>query len=262
MTRNQIEYARLLETKRSNLVNEGLQKASISETSRHNIVTENETSRANMARETETKRYNIQSLAETRRSNLARESETMRSNIARETENYRHNTVTEGQTALSLAETQRSNLVREAETLRSNLAREAETNRSNVASEVLRIYSNETDRLRQQEEVRTHTANELLRIAEREEAVRHNKASEGIGWSQASAASLQASAAMQNADTNVLSQKALQEHYERQDHETWRENVSRRTYEYESLDDQKGRTGIMNRNSWFNLVPNLTIPIK
>lgn len=151
MTKNQIEYGKLLETSRNNQVIEDLTRkrdranlelgrGTLAESVRHNKATESqavamlgETSRSNRAKEelqaqaqSEAARHNVASetlqhgqLAETRRSNVAREVETQRANLARE------------------SETTRSNLAREAETTRSNLARESETNRSNLANEAI-----------------------------------------------------------------------------------------------------------------------------
>lgn len=98
MTRNQIEFWKNEEQKRSNRVQEG-------ETARHNVATE-----------TETNRHNVVTEGETERSNRAREgidlsklAETKRHNVATEGENYRHNTATEGLDLSKLAETARHN---------------------------------------------------------------------------------------------------------------------------------------------------------
>lgn len=76
MTALDVEFARLIETKRANRANEGLKGEELSlsgraldETIRHNIAYEsNEAGK----------------LAETQRSNLVREAETMRSNLQKE----------------------------------------------------------------------------------------------------------------------------------------------------------------------------------
>lgn len=73
MTHNQIEYAKLQETKRSNLVTEG-------ETNRHNIVTENETNRHNLATESNETQKNIINQAHYERL----DTETARHNAAQE----------------------------------------------------------------------------------------------------------------------------------------------------------------------------------
>lgn len=85
MTRNQLQYHTMLETMRSNRVNEA------------------ETHRSNRTRETETHRSNVVNETETNRSNVARETETNRTNVANEhlkqlahNENVRHNKVEEG----------------------------------------------------------------------------------------------------------------------------------------------------------------------
>lgn len=102
MTRNQIDYAKLLESKRAAQAQETLTRRrdeaamrlgidQLAETSRHNLAGEriskgtlDETSRSNMAKERETYRANVAKETETNRSNLARESETGRHNIATE----------------------------------------------------------------------------------------------------------------------------------------------------------------------------------
>lgn len=160
MTSNQIEYAKLLETRRNNLAQEGITSlrdqrshdvavSTLDETRRANTERErqnraslDETSRSNRVKEQlesdrnkETRRSNLASEAETKRSNVAREMENNRANVAKEIELNRHQTAVEN-------ETKRSNQARElhenlslAETLRSNLSRESETARHNRASE-------------------------------------------------------------------------------------------------------------------------------
>lgn len=68
MTANQIKAAELFERKRSNLVNESIGRDTLTETGRHNRVTESETSRHNLrgedldaARISEARRHNVQS---------------------------------------------------------------------------------------------------------------------------------------------------------------------------------------------------------
>lgn len=124
MTKNQIEYAKLIETRR------------------HNKAGEAETARSNRAQEGIIQEYNAQTislrdkeLAESIRAHLMSEDlqtqslqETARANIARESETARSNLAHE-------IETQRSNFAKEQEMYRSNVARETETHRSNLASE-------------------------------------------------------------------------------------------------------------------------------
>lgn len=95
MTRNQIDYQKMVEEKRANQARER-------ETNRANLAKEAEDLRSHQASERLTQDQNV----ETNRANLARE-----------------------------AETNRSNLAKELETNRSNLAKEGETHRSNVANE-------------------------------------------------------------------------------------------------------------------------------
>lgn len=191
MTKNQIEYAKLLETKRSNLANEDLTRkrdttarevglGNLQEGQRHNKATEtqasaslDETVRSNKVRETEAARHNVAGEVEMYRHNVSGE----RLQSAAQAEQARHNRAGESLTASTIAETQRSNIARETETARSNMALEAlkgaanaETARSNLAREV--------------------------------ETNRSNLANEKIKGEQATASMLQANAAALNADTN------------------------------------------------------------
>lgn len=95
MTKNQIEYQRNVETKRSNLA------------------VETETARANREREKENFRSNTAREAETLRSNLAKEGENYRSNTAREDETRRNNMVHAAIGWGNLGESKRTNLANE-----------------------------------------------------------------------------------------------------------------------------------------------------
>lgn len=181
MTQNQINYAKLLEDRRTHQVNEQLIADANKETRRSNLAKEAETFRSNTAKENLTQFSNL----ETARSNRARELETNRHNLELESlesgklsESQRHNVQTEllsGQQNIirsrELEETSRSNRAREYETQRSNVARETETHRSNVTQE--------------QETYRSHLASERLRGQEialgysnLAESTRHNLTSE------------------------------------------------------------------------------------
>lgn len=185
MTKNQIEYAKLLETSRANKANEELTKrrddrayevnlGQLDESRRHNVATEaqaraslDETIRANQAREA----HEVNVLAETKRSNQAREAETQRSNLAREAETHRSNVAQE-------VELNRSHLANEAETRRSNLAREAETSRSNRANESIARENVDISRMSLAERVRAAQAAEKQNRAALDETIRHNYESE------------------------------------------------------------------------------------
>lgn len=173
ITKNQIEFAKLQETKRSNLEQEratrlrddrGYQTTlmSLGETARHNLATEqfqlaslDETSRHNRAQEA----YNTSYLVELGRSNLAREQETARHNQAVEIETYR------------------SNLARETETQRANLAQEGyramelsirgqeleQTKVRDLNAYVLGSERNMLDRLKAEETQRANMVSESIR---------------------------------------------------------------------------------------------------
>lgn len=121
MTRNQIEFWKNEEQKRSNRAQEG-------ETARHNVVTEQETRRHNVTTEGETERSNraregidLSKLAETSRHNKVTEGETTRHNVATENldlsklaETTRHNRQTEYLTGADIGERARHNMASEA----------------------------------------------------------------------------------------------------------------------------------------------------
>lgn len=185
MTRNQIEYSKLLELQRSNRMNEQLtqqrdeatrtyQVGSLKESARHNLASEGLTGR----QLSESERHNrstesqaLQVLDESRRHNQAFErnaasvlAEQIRSNMANERERNRANLAHE-------AEYNRSNLAREDETHRSNVERERETKRSNIANEVIRSGSLANEVARTAETSRHNVAYEA-------ETARHNLAME------------------------------------------------------------------------------------
>lgn len=147
MTKNQIEYNKLLELQRSNQANEKLTQIRDREAARHNYVSE-EVSRL--------------SLDETKRANLIREAETERSNKARENETYRSNVAREDLQRMANEESRRA-----------NLAREFETSRHNLASE-------EVSRGQLQELARSNRAKEQLQSQAQAEVARHNKSGEAI----------------------------------------------------------------------------------
>lgn len=98
MTKNQIEFAKLQESKRAAMASEDITRKRDSETQRHNVSTEKvaidqatEQKRSNLAKESETHRSNVMSEIEAARSNQARERETARHNVASEMEQQRSN---------------------------------------------------------------------------------------------------------------------------------------------------------------------------
>lgn len=126
MTTNQIEYAKLLETRRNNLVLSDLTEKRDANTFLLGQQNLDETRRANQARE----QYNLDYLDEVGRANRARESQNERSlreqeraNLAKEMYNLQY-----------LGEVSRSNLANEDERKRSNLANE-QLNRERLSSE-------------------------------------------------------------------------------------------------------------------------------
>lgn len=187
LTKNQIEYQKLLEERarnvelrRSNTANEELTRRrdlgtlelrgkELAETQRSNYAREFETNRSNIAKEIENVRSNKAREQETHRSNVANEEETKRANVERERETSRHNIASEGNERLkaeaamgraaaqfaqvglgyaNLNELNRSNLAREQETVRANKAKETETTRSHLIGEMIDMNRQRTnDRL-------------------------------------------------------------------------------------------------------------------
>lgn len=168
MTRNQIEFWNLSETRRANQARERETSrhntASLAEQVRSNKENERERNRANLINEAhnratlaesirasqakeqlesrklaESERANRASERELSRSNLAKETETKRSNLAREIETVRSNVARE-------TETNRANVAKETETNRANIARETETHRSNYMNEVINSERNDINR--------------------------------------------------------------------------------------------------------------------
>lgn len=188
MTKNQVEYAKLLETRRSNLANEARDHKRLQQDRSIAMAQLRETNRSNLERE----RVNVLSLDETRRSNLAREFETNRSAVAREKltrseldESVRSHLASEAQRRSELTETERTNRERE---------RQAESQRETNAR--LKIADQEIARGSQQlgwsqlmESIRHNTKSEALsRVANEikrldiDERARHNLEDELIAW--------------------------------------------------------------------------------
>lgn len=178
MTKNQIDYWNLQETKR------------------HNSVTEGETGRHNLAAEGETSRHNVVTERETERSNRAREgidlgklNESVRHNKVTESETNRHNVATEGIDLGKLNETQRHNQASErisggqlSETVRHNIATE------NLGLGNLNLGYSQLDELsshnRAQESVSRYSAISQAELNEARSAL----ASVEAGWKSASSA--------------------------------------------------------------------------
>lgn len=223
MTRNQIDYARLQEEKRANRAREtethrantaqefltsrrdvvslGIQRDTLSETKRKNLVSESQQARS----------LDLTELAqlETKRSNLAREEETKRSNIARETETTRHNVQSEAaeRVKASAAMSQASAAHRQAaaherdvasqeayrtqslslgyaqlgESKRHSQAVELETQRSNLAKEGLTASQQTIDTMNattRRMEAQTQMKRADIEQDKAEEQRRHNKVTE------------------------------------------------------------------------------------
>lgn len=129
ITANQIEYAKLLETRRANQTLEALTRLRDQTTRDLGFSQLAETARANVAKEG----LNRASLDETTRANMAKESQQL----------------------LTLSETQRANLAREGETKRANMSQE-DIKRAELA-EAIRMHGvNETLASRAQDETARH----------------------------------------------------------------------------------------------------------
>lgn len=157
MTRNQIEYWNLVETRRANAETQRSNLARESETARHNTATES----VDLGKLAESTRHNVATegqagleLAEATRSHKASEKNTRVAN--REARrSHEASEFLQGRTiemgAKTLAETKRSNKAKEA----LEFSKQAETQRANMAAERQRL--NELA-----EQIRTHKANESI----------------------------------------------------------------------------------------------------
>lgn len=141
MTRNQIEYFKLLETRRNNRAVEALTRARDLANYRLGSGTLAENTRHNKAAESQ--QYAV--LGEQQRHNRAQEAQT----TASLDETSRHNKALETVSALDAAtrrlglrEDSRHNVAVETEQARANKAREQETQRANLASESIRRAAN------------------------------------------------------------------------------------------------------------------------
>jgi inorganic pyrophosphatase/exopolyphosphatase len=191
MTRNQLEYWNLQETKR------------------HNAATEGETGRHNVAEEGETKRHNVMSESEMQRHNMRTEMQTDTNLL----ETQRHNIATEGYTKQSVAETQRANRASESirreqnrlESQKLGLTQSqiAESIRHNIASEGISLSS-------LAETQRSNKARESLTAMETSEMIRHNKENELVSYLNTgiSAANSVADIAMGIGKTRAVSRSA------------------------------------------------------
>jgi len=170
MTKNQIDYASLKETERSN-------RAAEAENFRHNFRTEE---------------LGFKNLDESRRHNVATESnqffqvhEQARHNLAGEQETNRHNLISEEYGLKQINETARHNVQQEklgfatlGESRRHNIANESfnlqnlsEAHRHNLASELNQRYATDV--------TKSYNEGQLqIRTKEQQEAARHNLASE------------------------------------------------------------------------------------
>lgn len=196
MTKNQIEYNKLLETQRFNTAQAEMQREqiandfvakqlSLQESQRHNRASESisalmqqESQRHNLA----TEQVSLDSNAEQQRANKAREAEQHRSNVAQEalssrsldqSKQYQTASVGLGYSQVGLgysqlAETQRTNIAHEGiqmysnlEQSRANQARENEAKRHNIVSEAISRYGNTLTQQRQSEQTRHNKASEV-----------------------------------------------------------------------------------------------------
>lgn len=190
MTRNQIAYWELQESKRSNRARE-------TETHRTNLAQETETNRANLARETETNRSNLarerQAAIDSARSydlGLQNLRETIRNNTANQklrsqelAEQKRHSVVGEAQNAIQLGINSYDATTRRLghlETQRSNMARESQNFLNYRENQLQNLRQYQLGKLSYFENKRSNLANEQLRRDQNQETFRHNIRNESI----------------------------------------------------------------------------------
>jgi hypothetical protein len=183
MTKNQIEYAKLLETRRSNIRQEQLTgerdkasrelgRAQLIEAGRHNLAQEGISS---------------VSLDETSRHNVAMENVS----VGQLAESTRHNRAGEG---ISWAQAQ-------------------EQARHNVANEGLERQAVGVSLLQAEEAQRSNLANEAIRRAQNRETRRSNMANERIKYEQNTIAATNADTNRMNAQVNVANAELLANKY-------------------------------------------------
>lgn len=154
MTKNQLEFWSLQETKRNN-------ERVWRENARHNQAAERETNRSNLAREDQQRRE----LVETNRSNLERESQNRR----------------------SLAEQRRHSLAVEIESQRSNLATEANNRFANNTNLILglgKLANERTNLSIQRQNAATQAASVYNQGRSTSETIRSNMAKESLTRNQ------------------------------------------------------------------------------
>lgn len=223
MTRNQIEYWRLVETNRNNLAVE-------KETNRSNLANEKERNRSNLAQEREINRHNVAVEQETNRHNLATEKETTRSNIARETLNRLQMQQNLFLTRVDQEERARSN--RKNEQLTSlQIANQHERNMNDAIYQKAQVRIQEinsvTERAKAAEVMRANRARESLTAAAQSETTRSNLANESINLARAN------EIARSNRSNESISRYRNQvEQFKAQ--ETKRSNLARETEQHRS----------------------------
>lgn len=219
MTKNQIDYNKLVETRRSNLENEEIARTRAEREYELGILNLQELGRHNMA----TEAHAVNVLAESSRA--AREQERLLAD--RNLETQRANLRAEEISLSNLAEQSRSNRAREAETYRSNLAKEVELHRSNLESESIRRRANvinaQSVSLGYSQLAEAQRAN----VQREKENVRSAKASEQIRRQQIAATkAVQQEANRETKRANKAREKESKRHNQAVEQETTRHNVS------------------------------------
>nr|AVX53344.1 putative ORF1 [Marmot picobirnavirus] len=210
MTRNQIAYQELQETRRANAAREAEtmrrnsadiahQQSSLSEAARHNVAGERQAS----ATLSESVRHNIAD--ERLRSGTLAETTLHNRNVERET--VRANVATEKQRLQQLAEDKRAHRAAEANVAYSNATQrmhninsETETERSNRANEAIRDFQAQTAKF----DANTRRSQMMIASRDQQERARHNVVTEGYTSTHYDrmddASRTQAEAAWQQAD--------------------------------------------------------------
>lgn len=195
MTRNQIDFARLNEERRTNRAKEA------------------EAARSNLAREQETVRHNVVTEGESARHNVITEGETNRANLASERLKHEANVINRDSAANQLTEVNRHNIA--TETIQQQ---DADTRRGQLSlgydqlKEQIRHNQRNEEYQRDVlgENYRHNTTTELLSGLQLSEMNRHNIASEGVESIKAMASDTQARAASKRADAEQQQQDRLE----------------------------------------------------
>lgn len=193
MTRNQVSYAQLLETKRANLINEELIRARDAvnaEVSRRQARSAERNATVQEILAGETQRHNMQYETETSRHNQAVELENVQHNRNTELEVQRHNMTVEDQARIQLGINQF-----QAESGRISAGAAVQQSQAAIQQSEAALQNAATSALNAQTQRLSLEENQRANLAREAETNRTNRANEAIRAEQARASTSQANTA-------------------------------------------------------------------